>query len=141
MLLVNKTYTLAGGVDYSAAGGMKAELGDILLVMSYSQIKMKRQLISLSMGPSCLNEAESQAKANKLISIAGDRKDCMAVISPHRGRVVDVTNAATQTSNVIDSLVLYHLHLMLYLIVVISILMIDLIIPLVMFQPTVTLLD
>ena len=36
-----------------------------------------------------------------MISIAGDRKDCMAVISPHRGGVVDVPNAATQTSNII----------------------------------------
>ena len=36
----------------------------------------------LLMGPGCTTEAESQAKANKLISIANERKDCIACISP-----------------------------------------------------------
>ena len=99
--LGNKTYTLAGGVDYSAAGGMKAELGDIVNGYELFSNEDEVAVDFLINGPSCLNEADSQAKANKLISIAGDRKDCMAVISPHRGGVVDVPNAATQTSNII----------------------------------------
>ena len=53
------------------------------------------------MGPGLGEKAESQAKANRLISIAGARKDCMAVISPHRADVVDITNTDTQTDNVI----------------------------------------
>ena len=40
------------------------------------------------MGPGLENKYQSQAKANYLISIANDRKDCMAVISPHRYDVV-----------------------------------------------------
>jgi phage tail sheath protein FI len=36
-----------------------------------------------------------------LISIAESRKDCIAVISPHRANVVDVTNTSTQTINVV----------------------------------------
>ena len=46
----------------------------------------------LIMGPGCATEDESQAKANKLISIAESRKDCVAVISPHRANVVNVTS-------------------------------------------------
>jgi phage tail sheath protein FI len=53
------------------------------------------------MGPGLGSKEQSQAKANRLISIAGARKDCMATLSPHRADVVDVTNTDTQTDNVI----------------------------------------
>ena len=53
-------------------------------------------------GPGLETKEDSQAKANKLISIAEQRKDCIAVISPYRGSVVNVTNTTTQTNNVID---------------------------------------
>ena len=56
----------------------------------------------LIMGPGCSTKFESQAKANSLISIANGRKDCMAVISPHRADVVNITNTTTQTNNVIE---------------------------------------
>ena len=45
---------------------------------------------------------ESQAKINKLIDIANERKDCVVTASPHKGGVVNVTNPDTQTRNVID---------------------------------------
>ena len=41
------------------------------------------------------SQTESQAKANKLIAIAEARKDCLAVISPNRETVVNVTNDKT----------------------------------------------
>ena len=53
------------------------------------------------MGPGCTTEAESQAKANKLISIANERKDCVACISPHRNNVVDVSSTTDQTNNIV----------------------------------------
>ena len=53
------------------------------------------------MGPGLGSEVETQAKANLLISIAEGRKDCIATISPHRANVVNVTNAATQTTNLL----------------------------------------
>ena len=52
-------------------------------------------------GPGLTIESESQGKANYLLSIAGDRKDCVAVLSPHRANVVDLTNTTDQTNNVI----------------------------------------
>ena len=54
------------------------------------------------MGAGGLTKEESQAKANLLIAIAEERKDCIAVISPHRGDVVNVSNSTTQTNNVLE---------------------------------------
>ena len=56
----------------------------------------------LIMGPGCDTEAQSQAKANYLISLAGARKDCMATVGPHRANVVNITNTETQTTNLIN---------------------------------------
>ena len=97
----NTTYTLTGGQDYSATGGYAATLGN--LITSYNLFKNKDEIALdyLIMGPGLSDKAQSQAKANRLISIAGERKDCMAVISPHRADVVNITNTTTQTDNII----------------------------------------
>jgi len=97
----NDTYTLVSGKDYSATGGFTATLGN--LITSYNLFKNKDEIAVdfLIGGPGLADKAQSQAKAGRLISIAGGRKDCMAVISPHRADVVDVTNADTQTDNII----------------------------------------
>tara|TARA_Y100001973_G_scaffold80907_1_gene119173 strand:+ start:1754 stop:3910 length:2157 start_codon:yes stop_codon:yes gene_type:complete len=98
----NATYTLTGGIDYSATGGMTATLGN--LITSYNLFKNKDEIAVdyLIMGPGLGNKEDSQAKAGRLISIAGARKDCMAVISPHRADVVNITNTDTQTDNIIE---------------------------------------
>lgn len=98
----NKTYNLSGGVDYSASNGFTATLAD--LVTAYNLFSNKDQIgvDYLIQGPGLVNKSESQAKANQLISIAESRKDCIAVISPHRADVVDVTNSDTQTTNVVS---------------------------------------
>ena len=97
-----KTYTLSGGVDYAAGGGMGAALAD--LITSYGKFSNKDEVEVdyLITGPGCSTKAESQAKANYVISLANERKDCVATISPHRADVVGVTNDDTQTTNVID---------------------------------------
>ena len=96
------TYTLTAGVDYSATNGMGAALAD--LITSYGKFSNKDEVEVdyLIGGPGCSTKAESQAKANYVISLANARKDCVATISPHRGDVVGVTNDDTQTTNVID---------------------------------------
>ena len=100
-VLGNTTYSLLGGVDYTAAGGIVSELGD--LQTSYNLFSNKDEIAVdyLMMGPGLGSEVETQAKANLLISIAEGRKDCIATISPHRANVVNVTNAATQTTNLL----------------------------------------
>jgi hypothetical protein len=99
--LGNVTYTLSSGVDYSAGGGMQADLGAISTAYNLFANKDEIQVDYLLNGPGLLQESESQAKANKLIAVAESRKDCVAVISPHRAGVVDITNTDTQTDNVI----------------------------------------
>lgn len=100
--LGNVSYNLTGGVDYSTSGGMQATLGN--LITSYNLFSNRDEIAVdyLIMGPGLQSKFESQAKANHLISIANQRKDCVAVISPHRQDVVDVTNPDTQTDNIIE---------------------------------------
>ena len=100
--LGNVTYNLTGGVDYSVSGGMEANLSD--LITSYSLFSNRDEIAVdyLIMGPGLQDKFESQAKANHLISIANQRKDCIAIISPHRQDVVDVSNTDTQTDNILE---------------------------------------
>jgi phage tail sheath protein FI len=101
-----KTYTLSGGADYSGTlnvGGYSVELSDV--VSSYRKFTNPAEysIDYLISGPSGgTTVSESQAKANELIAIADLRKDCIAVISPHRSGVVNVSNSETQTNNIIE---------------------------------------
>ena len=97
----NVTYTFGGGVDYSSTGGMKAELSNLITSYGLFSNKDEIEVDYLIMGPGCAIEAESQAKANYLISLAEDRKDCMATVGPHRENLVNITNTNTQTDNLI----------------------------------------
>ena len=99
----NYTYKLLGGKDYgSGSNRMKATLGS--LATSYRLFKNdnEHEIDYLIMGPGLDSKVESQAKAQELIAIAELRKDCIAVISPHRADVVDVSNTETQTNNVLE---------------------------------------
>jgi len=98
----NTSYTLKGGEDYSSYGGMKAELGPTITAYGLFSNKDEIQVDYLIMGPGCTTEAESQAKANYIISVANSRKDCVATIGAHRGNVVNVTNTDTQTNNLVN---------------------------------------
>jgi hypothetical protein len=101
----NLLYTLRGGKDYSGTnnvGGMAISLGDLMTSYRLFSNRDEIGVDYLIMGPGLLNKLDSQAKAQELISIAEQRKDCVAVISPHRSDVVDVTNSNTQTDNVIE---------------------------------------
>ena len=81
---------------------MKAELSNLITSYGLFSNKDEIEVDYLIMGPGCATEAESQAKANYLISVAEDRKDCIATIGPHRGNLVNITNTNTQTENLIN---------------------------------------
>ena len=98
----NESYTLAGGVDYSATNGMQASLGDLIDSYQLFSNKDEIQVDYLIMGPGLTNEVDSQAKANYLISLAGSRGDAVACIGPHRANLVNITNTTTQTTNLIQ---------------------------------------
>ena len=101
-VLGNVSYTLLGGADYQASGGMAPALGDVLT--GYKLFENKDEIaVDFLLGGSSMNDQlSSQAKANLLISIAEGRKDCQAVISPHRANVVNVSNSTTATNNVLN---------------------------------------
>ena len=98
----NVGYTLGGGVDYSTNGGMKAELSSLITSYGLFSNKDEQEADYLIMGPGCTEEFESQAKANYIISLANERKDCVAVVGPHRTNLIGQTNTDTQTTNLIN---------------------------------------
>lgn len=102
----SKTYTLSGGTDYSGlnnVGGYSVSLSNIVSAYQVLNNPAEYPINFLLNGPSGgATIYESQAKANALIAIAAERKDCIAVISPHRQGVVNVTNSTTQTNNIVE---------------------------------------
>ena len=98
----NTTYTLTTGVDYSANKGMTATLGDLMTSYNEFSNKDEEAVDYLIMGPGLSSKADSQAKANHLLSLANSRKDCVATVGPHRADLVGVTNDDTQTTNLVN---------------------------------------
>ena len=97
----NVSYSLNGGVDYTAANAMSATLGNLITAYGKFENRNEVELDYIIMGPGCSTQAESQTKANYIISLAGQRKDCVAVVGPHRSDLIGVTNTTTQTNNLV----------------------------------------
>ena len=98
----NQGYSLTGGLDYTGVGVYNAPLGDVLTSYEKFADPIDSDIRFLLQGGCSGTKEEEQAKANKLIALAEGRKDCVAVISPNRDSVVNVTDSATQLSNVIS---------------------------------------
>lgn len=105
------TYDLQGGLDHGGSYGSPtytATLGD--LMTAYDEFANAREypVNYLIMGPGLASRDETVGKANKLISIADQRKDCVAVISPARADVlatdVPISQSDTQTDNIIKTM-------------------------------------
>ena len=102
----NQLYSLVAGKDYSGTnneGGYTTTLGDVIGGYEIFENEAEYSVNFLLNGPGIPNDKQgSQAKANKLIAIAEGRKDCIAVVSPDRESVVDVTSSKNQTDNVVQ---------------------------------------
>ena len=98
----NQGYNLTGGLDYTGVGVYNAPLGDILTSYDKFADPIDSDIRFLLQGGCSGSKEEEQAKVNKLIQLAEGRKDCVAVASPNRGSVVNVTDSATQLSNVLS---------------------------------------
>ena len=97
------TFLLASGNDYGAPSEYKCTLADIVSSYQVLDNPAEYSVNFLIQGPSGGNNIyEAQAKANKLLSIATTRKDCIACISPYREGVVGVTDTDKQTANIIQ---------------------------------------
>ena len=81
---------------------MRATLGDLMTSYDKFSNKDEEEVDYLIMGPGLASKDQSQTKANKLIAIANERKDCVATVGPHRADLVNVTNTTTQTTNLIE---------------------------------------
>jgi hypothetical protein len=97
----NITYTLNGGADYGANGSMAPSIGNLLTSYDLFSNRDEIQVDYLIMGPGLTDENDSVTKAQSLISIANQRKDCVAVVGPHRGNLIGQSNTTTQTTNLI----------------------------------------
>ena len=100
------TYNLTGGQDYSGVsgvGGYSVGLSDVIGAYRNFTNPAEYKIDFLIGGPSGgATIYDSQAKANELIAIAENRKDCVATVSPHRAGVIDVANSDTQTNNIVN---------------------------------------
>ena len=96
-VLGEKEYSLTAGTD-----DFSLTQAEIIAGYEFFADTETVQIDYLIMGGGGGNETESQAKANKLISIAGNRKDCVAFISPDKTNVIGVADSATQTSNIVS---------------------------------------
>jgi hypothetical protein len=98
----NSVFSLLGGKDYNSDGGMLPTLANIVSAYQLLLNQDRYPLDYLIMGPGYVNKIDSQAKANQLISLAEQRKDCIATISTHRSDVVGITDSEVQTTKVIE---------------------------------------
>ena len=99
----NRSFSFNSGENYSSSGGLAPTLANIVAGYDVFRNPAEYNVDYLIAGPSGGTTIyESQAKANSLISIAEERKDCIAVISPHKADVTSTANAATQTDSIIE---------------------------------------
>ena len=92
-------------VDTTAVGSFKATLGQLLNAYDYFADPDEIALDYLLMGPGLEDKEESQAKAQNLIAIAEERKDCIACISPHRADVVGDGLSFVSGDDITDNIV------------------------------------
>ncbi len=113
----NVAVAMTGGLNYggtsviSSTNALKASLGNLTKGYDLFTNKEEFDIDFLLMGSSAgLKTAETQALANKIISVAEIRKDAVAFISPHKSTFIsgagtdnaDLKSSADITNNVIE---------------------------------------
>ena len=111
------TSTLSGGKNYGGTadttsdGSFTVTIGDLGTGYDLFENPEETDVDFLLMGSSNYTKEESQALANKIISIAELRKDAIAFVSPNRGSFLNDTAAGSVTvysnSQITDNLVSY----------------------------------
>ena len=112
------TSTLGGGKNYNGmtgiqtAGAFSVTIGDLGTGYDLFENPEEVDVDFLLMGSSNYTKEESQALANKIISVAELRKDAIAFVSPNRGSFLNDTAAGSVTvysnSQITDNLVSYY---------------------------------
>ena len=112
------TSTLSGGKNYNGmtgiqtAGAFSVTIGDLGTGYDLFENPEEVDVDFLLMGSSNYTKEESQALANKIISVAELRKDAIAFVSPNRGSFLNDTAAGSVTvysnSQITDNIVSYY---------------------------------
>ena len=101
----SNTYTLSGGKNYdggtdlSATGALTSTLGEISTGYELFENTENFEVDFILMGSGAGTKETVQAKANKLIAVAEQRKDAIAFISPNRGTFINDGTVGTVTVN------------------------------------------
>ena len=90
-----------GGTDIEKTGALQVSVGDIAAGYNNFESDDETNVDFLLMGSAAYGEAEAQSLANKLISIAEQRKDALAFVSPYRAS--QIVDSQTGAQTVIDS--------------------------------------
>ena len=111
----NVGYALTGGKNYDGnenidtPGALTTELSGIVSGYQLFENVEEYDIDFLLMGTGSRGKEETQALANKIISVAEQRKDAVAFISPYKGSFIDgtgdstvVQTAATITERVVE---------------------------------------
>ena len=85
-----------GGIDIEQTGALQVNVGDIAAGYDNFESDDETNVDFLLMGSAAYGEAEAQSLANKLVSIAEQRKDAMAFISPYRGSQITDSSSGAQ---------------------------------------------
>ena len=99
----NQNLTLGGGLNYngqtgiSTSGSLVAPLAKLSSGYSLFESVEQYKIDFLLMGSANYSKESTQALANKLISVAELRKDCVAFISPYRGAFLSDGTVGTVT--------------------------------------------
>ena len=100
-----KDYTLSGGKNYDGfttedvAGAYNVSVGDLSTGYNLFKNKELYDVDFILMGSGNHGKEETQALANKIISVANHRKDAVAFVSPYRGAFLNDT-ASGQDVNI-----------------------------------------
>ncbi len=112
------TLTLAGGKNYGGttdvtqSGSFTVTIGDLSTGYELFENPDEYEANFILMGASNYSKEDSQALANKVISVAEQRKDAVAFVSPARNQFLNDTAAGSVTvysnAQITDNLVSYY---------------------------------
>ena len=88
-----------GGTDLSSTGALTSTLGEISTGYELFENTENFEVDFILMGSGAGTKETVQAKANKLIAVAEQRKDAIAFISPNRGTFINDGTVGTVTVN------------------------------------------
>jgi hypothetical protein len=106
-LISGDIFALSGLLETPLAGGTddfsysNAEYGDAMDLFLDTEETFVDFVL---MGASMVSENDTKAKANKVVSIAASRKDCVAFVSPHKGNQIGVSGALTSSQQKVNTI-------------------------------------